>query len=113
MQFALEIIVSLLAATGLLALVWLLFGRLLAPIGTHICAVLPARGGGETLEHDVAGLLWLRGGGLAQARIIIADCGLDPQGRKIAEVLAARDPDLLLCLPRDLSALVTRDTRVL
>ncbi|MEG1878482.1 MAG: hypothetical protein RR211_02515 [Pseudoflavonifractor sp.] len=108
MQFALEILVSLLAATGLLALIWLVFGGLLVPIGSPLCAVLPARGDGARLEHDVAGLVWLRGGGLLRAQIIIADCGLTPEGKQLAALLAQRDPDLVLCLPEDLPRLLAK-----
>lgn len=97
----LEIIVAFLAALGLLALGWLLFGRLLTPVGGkrkgRIYAVIPAYGDGEALEEEVTGLLWLRGGKLAHFPILLADCGLSGRGRAVAAVLAGREADLWVC----------------
>lgn len=101
MHFIFEIVACLLAAAGLLALGWLVFGRLLAPVGGsaggRVYAVIPASGDAETLEHDVSGLLWLRGGGLAHFTIVIADAGLTPAGQAVASVLAGRGSGVVLC----------------
>lgn len=97
----LEIVVALLAALGLLSLGWLVLGRLLTPVGAgkggKIYAVIPASGDGETLENDVTGLVWLRGGELAHFPILVADCGLSSRGRAVAAVLAGREADLNVC----------------
>ena len=105
MQIFLEALVALLAAAGLLGLGWLLFGKLLAPIGEkgRVYAVIPASGDAETLEHDVQGLLWLRGGNLAQFTVVIADCGLSDQGRILALLLQRREPGLMICPAERLS----------
>ncbi len=93
-----EIIVAFLAAGGLLFLCWALFGRLLAPVaGEEVWAVVRAGGAGERLEHDVAGLLWLRVGGMARFTIVIVDDGLDERGRAVAEALLSREPAIRLC----------------
>ena len=67
MRYFVETLGVLLAGAGLFIFGWLLLGRLLAPIGTKgpIVAVLPAVGDGQTLEHDLRGLLWLRQSGMA------------------------------------------------
>ena len=47
-----EFLLTLLAAVGLLALGWVLFGKLVAPVGgkeSPIYAVIPASGGGDGL----------------------------------------------------------------
>ena len=53
----LQALLALLAAAGLLALGWVLFGRLVTPVGGRdggpVYAVVPADGGGEHLEQDV------------------------------------------------------------
>ncbi len=99
MRIIVEVIIAFLAAGGLLALGWFVLGRLLAPIGGKdggkIFAVVPAHGAGETLEHDIAGLTWLRAGGMANFRIAIADNGLDEQGLEIAAALLRKEPELL------------------
>ena len=65
-----QVLLALLAVVGLLALGWLLFGKLVTPVGGGgggpVYAVVPAAGDGEHLEQDVKGLLWLRGGELAE-----------------------------------------------
>ena len=97
----LEVAVALLAAAGLMGLGWILFGRLLTPVGGPnggpVYAVVPAAGDGETLEYDVNGLLWLRGGELARFTIVIADQGLSDAGRAVAAALLARSTGLVVC----------------
>ena len=99
LQAIVEILLSLLAVFGLLCLSWLLFGRLLSPASwsAPAYAVVPARGDGAGLEQTVKGLLWLRAGHLARFTLVIADAGLDSEGRRLARLLADREPGVLLC----------------
>lgn len=101
MKILFDVVFALLAAAGLLALGWLLFGRILTPVGGGdggaVYAVVPAAGDGATLEHDVTGLLWLRGGDLARFTVVIADSGLDDAGRAVAAALLAQNTGLALC----------------
>lgn len=95
---ALEIILAFLSCIGLLGLGWLLFGRALLPEGgARAWAVLPARGDGADLEQAVKSLLWLKAGGLWQGGVIMADCGLTPEGWAVAQALASREPGVILC----------------
>lgn len=99
MRTIVEIIVAFLAAGGLLVLGWGLFGRLLTPIaGERVWAVVQARDGAEWLEHDVAGLLWLRKSGMAGFTIVIMDEGLDENGRAVAAALIDRESNIRLCV---------------
>ena len=111
MQIVLEALVALLAAVGLLSLGWMLFGRILVPVGGRgggkVYAVLPADGDGGTLEHDVSGLLWLRGGGLARFTVVIADAGLSEEGRAVAAILAERDAAVEVCTAEGLAGRIT------
>lgn len=99
MRYFVETLGVLLAGAGLFIFGWLLLGRLLAPIGTKgpIVAVLPAVGDGQTLEHDLRGLLWLRQSGMACLRVVIADCGLSGEGRELAGMLSHREEDIIFC----------------
>lgn len=104
-----DILLALLAAFGLLSLMWLLFGRLLCPAGRRkggLFAVLPVRGDAVGLEYDLAGLRWLRGSGLVRFTVVVADAGLSERGRAVAETLAGREPELLLCPMEGLEACV-------
>ena len=98
MRAFLEIVLSLLAVTGFLALGWLCFGRLLRPMGGKgAVTLLPARGEGEDLEQALTGLLWLRGSGLLEGRILIVDCGLTAEGQAMAQALCRREPAVWTC----------------
>ena len=101
MNVCLEVILALLAAVGLLALGWLLFGKLLTPVGGSsegtVYAVVSACGDGANLERDVTGLLWLRGGELARFSIVIADGGLNDVGKAAVSALVERKPGVEIC----------------
>lgn len=98
MRIVMEVVIAFLAAGGLLVLGWFLFGRLLVPVtGESVFAVVSAEGAGERLEHDVAGLLWIRSGGLAKFTIVIVDDGLDSAGLAVAAALLDRESGVLFC----------------
>ena len=106
-------VLAFLAAAGLLAVGWLLLGAALAPVGRgSVYAVVPASGDGEHLEQDLAGLSWLRKGGMARFTVVIADCGLSGQGRRLAERLAGRDRSVILCAIEDLPACLGEEKQV-
>lgn len=107
MRYFVETLGVLLAGAGLFIFGWLLLGRLLAPVGMGTVAVLPARGDGGRLEQEVRGLLWLRWSGLARPAIVVADCGLDEDGRALAAALQRRTPEILICPAGQLGALLT------
>ena len=95
-----QILLVLLAAVGLLAVGWLIFGKLVTPVagsGGPVYAVVPASGDGEHLEQDVKGLLWLRGRELARFTIVIADGGLSATGRRVAAALLTGSRGVVLC----------------
>lgn len=106
----LEMVLSLLAVLGLLALGWVLFGRLLAPKSYYapVFAVVPARGDGAALEQTVKSLLWLRAGELGRFTLVIADAGLDREGAAVAQRLAQRESGVLLCPMAELDRFILR-----
>ena len=70
--------------------------------GAALFTVIAAYGRAERLEETIRGLASLQKRGAYSSRIIIADCGLDSYGRKLAELLTEdRDP-FALCSPEDL-----------
>lgn len=91
MNVFLECIALLCILFGVMGLVWLLFGRLLWPVGgteSTLWMVVLARGDGGTLEHTVRGLGWLCRAGLWRGRILMVDRGLTPEGQEVALRLA-------------------------
>lgn len=87
MTIFLELMTALLAAFGLVCLVWMAIGRLLLPAVCPARMVVTARGGGEGLEQTVKGLLWLRRSGLWRGNVVIEDGGLDEKGLALALAL--------------------------
>ena len=83
-----EFFAMLLAAFGLVGLVWLAVGWLLLPGVCPVRAVVEARGPGEGLEQTVKALLWLRRTGLWRGAVVIDDHGLDEAGAALARALA-------------------------
>lgn len=59
-------------------------------------AVICACGSGEGVEQRVRCLMGLRACGLLRCRVVLADGGLDAQGRKLALNLSRRWPELEL-----------------
>ena len=107
---AVEIILAFLAAGGLLALCWVLFGQLLTPVtGGRVLALVRAKDSAEELEHDVAGLLWLKGSGLSKCAVVIVDEGLNEKGRAVAAALLGQEEGLRLCSAEELAQLLRQE----
>lgn len=105
MTTLLELTMSLLAALGLLYLAWILFGKMLAPVGkpgAPMYIVVRGEGEGAGLEHTVNTLIWMRGKERTQCPLLLVDAGLNEEGRKLATLLLKRWPEIQLCKPEDL-----------
>ena len=62
-------------------------------------ALLPARGDGEGLEEQVHTLQYIRGECGGFGRILLVDCGLTEEGRKLCGLLAGEDRWVSVCAP--------------
>ena len=92
-----ETVAAVLCILGLTGALWWLVGRMLRPLPHGSAFVLlRGRGDGCGLEQTVRGFIWLRGLGLLQAPVLIADLGLTARGREIALRLCARWPGVIL-----------------
>ena len=86
-------ILAFFAAVGVVTVVWLAAGALLhagRPVIPELMLVLPLRGEALAMEQDVRELrriLHL----LPGARLVLTDCGLSEEARKLARYLAARE----------------------
>ena len=97
MDWLWDALVTAMCAIGLAGCCWWLVGRLLRPIPRAcVRVVLSGRGGGENLEQTVRAMVWLRGLGLLNCPVLIADAGLNREGREVAIRLAARWPGVIL-----------------
>ena len=82
MRSVFEFLAVLLAAFGLVSLVWLAVGWLLLPGVCPVRAVIQARADGDGL--------WLRRTGLWRGAVVIDDHGLDERGAALARTLAGQ-----------------------
>ena len=84
-------ILAFLCAVGLTACVWLVAGSLLTGKcrNGQVRLVLPLEGEAPAMESDLRDLLRTRHT-LPLATIVLVDCGMTPEARRMAEFLAAR-----------------------
>ena len=97
-----DILLTILAVFGVLALGWLLFERLITPVELRrngaLYAVIRASGEAGELEQEINGLNWMFAEGkIRLTRIIIADAGLSEGGHQVVRQLQKKWPDLVLC----------------
>lgn len=93
----LETAMVLLLAMLLCTLIATLYCRVLTPdTAEDTWAVVRGVGPGNGLEQRVRSLMWLRSWGLLRCRVVLADNGLDADGRALARNLARRWPELEL-----------------
>ena len=101
------ILLGTLLAAGLLAALWALTARCLLPVRAgEVFFVLTGCGDGEALERQCRAYLLLKHAGVLRRPLLLADCGLNPAGRALAERLAHLDDDVLLCTAEALPALL-------
>lgn len=106
-----EFLLAFFATVGLLSLIWLLFGHLLAPgpATQTFYAVIPIHDNAPCLEQTVSHLLWLKGGKLAHFHIILLDTGLSEASKERVSLLLSREPELILSTPELLPQLIEKD----
>ena len=101
MQLLEDGIIAALAAIGLVTLLFLIISAFARPRvrGTlDAVAIVPCHGGDcAKLEHTVHMLERTRYEYGGFCRIVILDCGLDEETRKVAALLCKEDYDVALC----------------
>lgn len=102
-----HIILCALAAAVLLTGVWLLCARFLLPVRSRdVYMVLAAKGSGKDLEQQCRAWLLLKNAGIIQRPLIIADLGLNNEGRCLARVLLQLDGEITLRSAEELPELL-------
>ena len=93
-----EILLAVFCTIGLAACIRFAVGRMVYPIRGALI-ILPARGDGRTLEHQLKGLWALSSEGrLEDERIFLADFDLNDEGLANAERLCRRYPGVCFCV---------------
>ena len=107
MQLWQDGLVAMLAAIGLASLMWTvvraaLFSR--PEQKQDILVLLPAQGDGENLEQQVRQLSRLRYEQGVLGMVLLVDCGLSEEGRKLAKVLSREDRWVSVCKKEEIGS---------
>ena len=100
MQLLQDGVIAALAAVGLATIVWFTVTALTHP---RERVIVPARGAAEALEHTVRTLESERYASGGFSRIIIADCGMDEDAQRVAQLLCRESFDVTVCPQGDLA----------
>lgn len=95
-------LVAALAAVGVVSLLWLfteMIFMLKGPMPGTALAVIPARGDGGGLAEQIYALTGYGRDQGAIGRILIVDCGLNEEGRRLCRILEREDRWVTVCLP--------------
>lgn len=90
--------IAFFAAVGLTTVVWLVAGAVFhagRPSVPGLLLVLPLRGEALAMESDVREIRRVQGQ-LPGSKIVLADCGLTPDARGLAQYLANREKNAVL-----------------
>ena len=94
-----QTVFCVLAALGLVLLLWLIFGMAVLPRRPkrgQLAWLWQAEGDGATLLRQYEAYAWLRETGLCPERLILWDAGLDPEARRMVQHWADSDPRVTL-----------------
>ena len=111
MQLWQDGLIAMLAAVGLASLLWAAARAVLftgPDRRSTAVAVIPAAGDGADLEGQVRALDQLRRERGTFRRILLVDCGLSEEGRRLAALLAADGRQVALCREADIGKYLRR-----
>jgi len=102
----LQIIIALLVVATLFGAFWALCGRLRTPVHrtrgtTTVHTILSVRDGADGLEQTIEGLMWLMENGTMEGQILIADCGMNEEGRALARLAVKKYGKIAICKAED------------
>ncbi len=110
MQLWQDGLVALLASIGLASIMWTVVRAVLYAGPERrkgVVALLPAAGAGEGLEEQVKTLGALRSERELFGMVLVVDCGLTEEGRKLARRLARQDRWVSLCRQDEVADFLT------
>jgi len=94
-----QTILCILAALGIVLLLWLIFGAFVLPMRPRrgrLAWLWQAEGDEAALLRQYEAYAWLRETGLAPTQLVLWDAGLDPDALRLAQYWADSDPRVTL-----------------
>ena len=111
MDTIINAVIAAILGAGIISLIVLLRFFMAVPVtaseDSRVYTVISARGDAAELENAVKGLLWLIETAHLNCRVIIADSGLLPEGRRRAELIAGGSEFITLCSSDALGDILT------
>ena len=105
MSIFVQILIAMGAVSVMFGIIWLIIGRLRTPIlwgsQVRVSTVVSATGEAEGLEQALDGLIWLQENGLLKGQIVIADCGMDRDGERLARQAVKKYGKIAICKAED------------
>jgi len=104
MQLWQDGVVAVLAAVGVVELLWKLAQALMTknrPAPKRALAVISAAGDGSSIQEQVRALTAIGRESGVIGRILVADCGLDEEGQKLCRILERENRWVILCRAED------------
>ena len=111
MELLQQSMIAFFAAVGLAAAVWTAAEGVFLSRREKLermVVLIPAAGDAPALERTVAGLRWTTVCGNRFERILIVDCGLSGEGRRLARLLALHSANVTLCTMDEAERLAAR-----
>ena len=108
-----ELITTIAAVTvicgAFLLIIWLLRCLIATPVpvddNTRLFMVVAVSGDGGNFEQTIHSLEWLRSESRIPMELVVADCGLDSDGQRLAELTMSRR-EYICCQPEGLDRLI-------
>ena len=96
-QASLSLVITAAAALLFLTLKGAFTRRIPSSNGTEIVSVVTVSGQPEFLEETVTGLLWLADSGAYKGSVLIVDCGMSDDAKKLAGLLTRDKKGVEMC----------------
>lgn len=110
MQLWQDGVIAALASVGLASLLWMAVSRALFTRPREprwAAALVMTQGDGELLEQQIRTLQHLRRERGVIGRILVVDCGLSREGRKLADILTRQNRWITVCRAEDVEHYLT------
>ena len=97
----LQIPIAMAAIAIIFWVVWSLLDSLKTPVrpgqSTGVTTVVTAQGNGEGLEQTLKSLIWLQENGTVPGQIILADAGLNEEGKILTRLIVKKYTGVVVC----------------
>jgi hypothetical protein len=109
MELITDIATVIIVCGTFLLLIWLIRGLVVTPVpvdeNTKLFMVVAVSGDGGNFEQTIHSLEWLRSESRIPMELVVTDCGLDDEGRRLA-ALTVSGTEYICCAPEGLDRLI-------